>query len=100
MKYTITGILIIAAALLVWVWQAGNPSDAWMMLVAIVSVVFFGALGNLWNSLYPVNPKPKRRGIPSDAVVIKSSTFAASERPRTEDQPVASPSSPEAPPQR
>jgi lipoprotein signal peptidase len=75
MKYTITGILIMAAALLVWVWTAGSPDDTWMMLVAIVSVVFFGALGNLWNSLYGTKKPAFTRTIPPNAVVVRTSTF-------------------------
>jgi len=52
-KYTIAGILVVVAALLIWIIRTGTLADALLMIVAIVSVTFFASMGNLWNSLYP-----------------------------------------------
>ena len=52
MKYTILGILLIAALLLIWSMRTGTAQDGIMMAVAIVSVVFFSSIDSLWNALY------------------------------------------------
>jgi len=72
MKYTILGILFVAALLIMWIIRTSdNINDIWLMVVAIVSVVFFASVPNIWTSMY--NTKVKVNGKPdlSDPNVVQ-----------------------------
>lgn len=73
MKYTIAAIGLIAAVLLVWMAKTGKGGqDMALMVVAIVSVVFFATVPNVWNALYKrriAPPTPAKTGVDDPNVV-------------------------------
>ncbi len=53
MKYTILGILIVASLLIMWIIKTSDSSnDVWLMVVAIISVVFFASMPSIWTAMY------------------------------------------------
>ena len=83
MKYTIGGILLIAAILLVWILRTGSREDAALMVIAIISVTFFASVPNLWNALYPAKPRSKdvANKVPEGATVVRLSPPADNNNP-------------------
>ena len=70
-KYLIAIVLVIAAGLIIWVVRTGTMQDGAIMAVAIVSVIFFASVGNLWNSMYSGKAKEtKKAPISGENVVV------------------------------
>lgn len=86
MKYTILGIMLVAALLIMWIIKTSDSTnDVWLMVVAIISVVFFASVPNIWTSMY--NSKVKGNGKPdlNDPNVVQVRLpGAGSDTPKTQ----------------